>query len=291
MDSKVDIWMPLAIGDYLADTSNLNTTEHGAYLLLLMHYWRKGPLPNDPVQLANIARLPMDAWSMHQAMLMQFFVLEKDGLLHQKRSDLEREKWMQKRAKAQDKASKAAKVRWTDAPSIAPSNASSNAQSNTQAMLDSCPLPSPLPISLSSPKPRPLLRGEEREEKSAPRSGQKDDLSSATNASLKKPLPICDEAWMIARAVVEGTTITSPYAVDQIAQQAEWELKAHPGEFDGIRDGMINAWKAYVACAKGNKLRTTPMGAFKFFGDGVWKTPSMWGLKKGMKAYEVTHAA
>jgi uncharacterized protein YdaU (DUF1376 family) len=155
MDSKVDIWMPLAIGDYLADTSHLNTTQHGAYLLLLMHYWRKGPLPNDPEQLANITKLSMDAWSINQAVLMQFFVVGEDSLLHQKRSDRERKVWMDKRAKAQDKASKAAKARWKDASSIT----SSNAQSNAQAMLNSCPLPLPLPLPLPSPLPipKPLL--------------------------------------------------------------------------------------------------------------------------------------
>jgi hypothetical protein len=237
------------------------------------------------MQLANIAKLSMDAWSINQALLMQFFALEKDGLLHQKRSDLEREKWMRKRAKAQDKASKAAKARWNDALSITPSNT----QSNAQAMLGSCPLPLPLPISLSSPSP--LLSDEGEKKKSAPRSGQNAFLSPAANASLKNPLPISDQSWMIARAVIEGTKITTPWAVDQIAQQAECELKDHPDDLDGIRDGMIRAWHTYIACAKAGKLRASPMSAQKFFGEGIWKTSSMWGLKKGMKAYEGTYAA
>jgi hypothetical protein len=118
---------------------------------------------------------------------------------------------------------------------------------------------------------------------SPPRSGQNAFLSPAEGVSPEKPM---DEAWMIARAVIEGTNITNQWAVDQIAKQAELELKAHPGEMDAIRDGMIGAWNAYQACAKADKLRTAPMGAQKFFGEGIWKKSSMWGMKKGMRAYE-----
>jgi uncharacterized protein YdaU (DUF1376 family) len=131
-DAKTDIWMPLAIGDYLADTSHLSTIEHGAYLLLLMHYWRKGPLPNDLGKIAQIAKLAPDAWSIAQGLLAEFFKLHDDGLYHQKRSDREIEKWQSKRLKAKEKARKAAHARWQD-----------NAPSNAQAMLGSCPLPSP----------------------------------------------------------------------------------------------------------------------------------------------------
>jgi uncharacterized protein YdaU (DUF1376 family) len=203
MEPKVDIWMPLAIGDYLADTSHLDTTQHGAYLLMLMHYWRKGPLPNDMKQLASISKLPPDAWSINQAVLMQFFGVGDDGMLHQKRCDLERERWMQKRTNAQGKALRAAETRWAKtrsilpihAPSIPLSKASSltpgiasgiasgfaasTAAGIDQAMPGSCPSPSPLPIPAPLPASAPMPIAAAATGAKAPESAQNADSSSS----------------------------------------------------------------------------------------------------------------
>jgi hypothetical protein len=54
---RVDAWMPLWIGDYLASTMKLTTLQHGAYLLLLIAYWRNcGPLDDDDEDLASIIK-------------------------------------------------------------------------------------------------------------------------------------------------------------------------------------------------------------------------------------------
>ncbi|MEE2951466.1 MAG: DUF1376 domain-containing protein [Pseudomonadota bacterium] len=72
-------WMPLYVGDYLADTAHLNAAQHGAYLLLILHYWRKGGLPDDDAQLAQIARMSTAEWKRNRSVLCAFF---QDGWQH-----------------------------------------------------------------------------------------------------------------------------------------------------------------------------------------------------------------
>ena len=79
--SKADTWMPLYIGDYLADTMHLSGPEHGAYLLLLMHSWRTGPLPDDDRQLAAIARTELAAWRRMADTIRAFFAAENGALV------------------------------------------------------------------------------------------------------------------------------------------------------------------------------------------------------------------
>ena len=83
-------WMPLYVGDYLGDTGHLTTTQHGAYLLLMMHYWRKGELPDDDRQLSKIAKLPLKTWCEFRSTLQDFF---HQGWKH-KRIDAELQKMM-----------------------------------------------------------------------------------------------------------------------------------------------------------------------------------------------------
>lgn len=74
-------WMPLYVGDYLGDTGHLSTTQHGAYLLLMMHYWKKGELPDDDKQLSAITKLPMRIWLDTRETLQAFFY---DGWRHKR---------------------------------------------------------------------------------------------------------------------------------------------------------------------------------------------------------------
>lgn len=91
--SKADTWMPLLIDRYIGDTMHLSTLEHGAYLLLLIHYWRVGPLPDDDKYLSNVTKLDRKVWREEVGPAVRaFFKKGPDGMLHQKRADDERRK-------------------------------------------------------------------------------------------------------------------------------------------------------------------------------------------------------
>lgn len=81
-------WMPLYVADYLADTTHLSASEHGAYLLLIMNYWQKGSLPKDDAILARICRMSSREWSKSRDVLQALF---GDGWTHH-RIDSELEK-------------------------------------------------------------------------------------------------------------------------------------------------------------------------------------------------------
>jgi len=82
-------WMPLYVADYLADTRHLSTSEHGAYLLLIMHAWtNNGQLPLDEARLARIAGLSSREWSASRDVILEFFARHEDGYRN-KRVDAE----------------------------------------------------------------------------------------------------------------------------------------------------------------------------------------------------------
>lgn len=99
-------WMPFYIADYLADTGHLSTLEHGAYMLLIMHYWQHSRLPDDESKLARICRMTSAEWSASRETLADLF---DDGWKHGRiDAEIERadEKY-RKRAEAGQRGGKA----------------------------------------------------------------------------------------------------------------------------------------------------------------------------------------
>lgn len=149
--SKPDKWMPLYIADYLAATTRLSTEQHGAYLLLLMDYWRNGPPPDEDETLAAITGLPLPRWKQQRPFLLRFFAIEA-GTWRQKRADKELGEWaayVQQKSNAGKASAEAKAQRKANAHSTA---VATDGQQNDQ--------PSPSPSSLRSEPPHtPRKRG------------------------------------------------------------------------------------------------------------------------------------
>ena len=78
-------YMPFYVGDYLADTRQLTTIEHGAYVLLLLCMWRAGgALPNDDAKLARFTGLTPRQWDRMKPHIMPFFDVENDQIIQRR---------------------------------------------------------------------------------------------------------------------------------------------------------------------------------------------------------------
>ena len=79
------------IGDYARDTAHLSIAEHGAYLLMLQHYYAtEKPIPQDLVYAVTRARTAAGK-AATDSVLRQFFKLESSGF-RSERCDQEIEK-------------------------------------------------------------------------------------------------------------------------------------------------------------------------------------------------------
>jgi uncharacterized protein YdaU (DUF1376 family) len=109
-----DIWYPRYVGDYQRKTSHLSILEHGAYNLLLDHYYATGrPIPAIASVLHRVCRaFAADEQAAVAAVIAEFFYLE-NGLYYNKKA----EKELAKRCDLSEKRRLAAQKRYnrTDA--------------------------------------------------------------------------------------------------------------------------------------------------------------------------------
>lgn len=96
-------WYSFYPADYARDTGHLSMLEHGAYRLLMDHYYSTGePLSTDVERLLRLCRATVDAErAAIRFVLNEFFVLGDDGY-HHLRIDLELIKAAEKAAKCSE---------------------------------------------------------------------------------------------------------------------------------------------------------------------------------------------
>lgn len=78
-------WMPIYWGDYTKKTQHLSTLEHGAYLLLIAHYWNTGqPVADCDDVLRRITRTTSKQWNQISKTIRGFFISEGGFLIHER---------------------------------------------------------------------------------------------------------------------------------------------------------------------------------------------------------------
>lgn len=154
MADKVDGWMPLHVGAYIAATRHLSAAEHGMYLLLLMHAWNNaGAIPGDEDRLQRICNATAKEWTKGRAAILDFLTKQPDGSYRQKRLDAELERSMSLKADRSQAGAKGAESRWQK---HGKAMATPIANDMASGMANECPIPSTnTEVTTSPPSPPP----------------------------------------------------------------------------------------------------------------------------------------
>lgn len=223
---------------------HLTTRQHGAYTLLLMHYYGTGrPLPLDDDTVRTITRLQTPEWKADRAAVMAYFDKEADGW-HQKRADKElaSANVRYERAVKGAKAKHANKHALSSAQEGVKHDASTDASTclnGQQAPANPNPNPTPAeksPTGFSSDR-RP--RSAARAEPAAPTASPGWEQTSEKWAAYRQK--IGEGAWRawFADAMVNGSEtvlwMPSEFSREQVVYRYAKDLSEHFGENVSIR--------------------------------------------------------
>ena len=115
-DTRVDVYLPLYVRDFLTSTIGWTAEERGHYLTLLMIQWDRGSLPADEADLERLSPGVGRCWPM----LAGKFPCGDDGLLRNAKLEEHRDRCIGIREKRSQAAKSAASGRWSgDASRIA----------------------------------------------------------------------------------------------------------------------------------------------------------------------------
>lgn len=110
------------MGDYSIKTAHLTLAEHGAYTLLLDHYYAtERPLSKSLEDNYRICRAEGRDRAAVRRVLEEFFPLMEDGLRHNRRADEELPKMKKAKETARINGRKGGRRSWKSEPSGLPS--------------------------------------------------------------------------------------------------------------------------------------------------------------------------
>lgn len=225
--------MPMFWGDYLRDTGHLSAGEHGAYLLLIGHYWTTGaPLPDDDASLRRISRMEAREWSRSRATIRAFFDV-REGMWRHKRVDTELA-----RAKGiYDKRVAAANRRWGNEgrardTEFAGPHADANADAHAYAGHEQ-PEPEPEPYS--------ALSGSDPSAR---------DHDSPPAPAARGPSPLAPDTSEIAEAVSAWNALADDVGLAKVQRVTDARAKALRLR---LREcGGIEGWNGALAKIRGS---------------------------------------
>lgn len=220
MKEKVDTWMPVHIGALLADTLHLSAALFGAYLLLLFHYWRKGPPPDDNATLGTITRLN-GSFTEHRETLAAFFSI-RDGKWWHKRVEQELKKAKEYKEEKSKAGKAGAAARWgsddedhdgEDGSGMAPALAEGMANASQNDAL----IPRPIPLPSSTPEPSPHT-GDRADETGA-------SFALGESKLLKVKSPITLRGYFERCREAKAKPIPDQHAVFAYAEEAKLPIE------------------------------------------------------------------
>ena len=199
-------------GDYARDTGHLNALGHGAYLMLIKHYWSiGGALPDDDDELWRVACCDSKKeWLRLRPKIVRLFI-QDGGKLRHKRVEMELLKACAITNAKAEAGKRGAEVRWQNHGTRIADASNSHRQTDT-------PSQSPLPKEEYSPHNPPL----DAAPQAAPTAlnGAKHDLPKRTRY-VPGEAPAFDEFWRRYPRKIEGP-VTAKKAWDKaIASGAE----------------------------------------------------------------------
>jgi uncharacterized protein YdaU (DUF1376 family) len=109
-DTKVDVYLPLYVRDFLTSTIGWTAEERGHYLTLLMIQWDRGSLPNDPADMERLSPGVSKCWPV----LVTKFPAADDGSRRNQKLEEHRTRCVEIREKRSKAGKSAAAGRWQD---------------------------------------------------------------------------------------------------------------------------------------------------------------------------------
>jgi uncharacterized protein YdaU (DUF1376 family) len=242
-ETKVDIWMPLYVSDFLTATLGWSAEERGHYLTLLMAQWALGDqgLPSDPKALERISPGLAGCWQM----LESKFPAGPDGRLRNARLEEHRADSIEARDKKVRAAHAANEVKRLKAEAAAAAAAASTqaaTQSDSQAVtqcVTQCDTQTDTQCGMPSPSPSPIEEFHTHTPGEAADRGKPGRRARAphgdADGDFRSPGWVHDEwagivaVWNVTERAMAWTLATPPSGFADLAASPGWLASARQG--------------------------------------------------------------